>query len=146
MKRAFKYLFLWLTGGLIYIGIELLFRGYSHWTMFVLGGICFVCLGLINELIPWKMPLTKQMLIGTVIITYFEFITGCVVNIWLGWGIWDYSNIPGNIMGQICPIFSFLWFWISGAAILLDDWLRYWIFHEEKPYYTLFKKQIIKKE
>lgn len=137
MKQAIKYLFLWFTGGMIYIGIELLFRGYSHWTMFVLGGICFVCLGLINELLPWQMPLAKQMLIGTAIITYFEFTTGCVVNIWLGWRIWDYSNIPGNILGQICPIFSLLWFWISGAGILLDDWLRYLLFHEERPHYKI---------
>ena len=138
MKQIFKYLFLWLVGGGIYIGMELTFRGRSHWTMFLLGGVCFVCLGLINELIPWQVPLIKQMLIGTIIITYFEFITGCIVNIWLGWGIWDYSNIPGNILGQICPEFSFLWFWISGAGIVLDDWMRYWLFHEEKPHYTIF--------
>jgi uncharacterized membrane protein len=141
MKQTFKYLFLWLVGGAIYISMELAFRGRSHWTMFLLGGICFVCLGLINELIPWKMPLFKQMLIGMLIITYFEFLTGCVVNIWLGWGIWDYSNMPGNILGQICPVFSFLWFWISGAGIILDDWLRYWLFGEEWPHYTLFKKE-----
>jgi uncharacterized membrane protein len=105
--------------------------------MFLLGGLCFVCLGLINELIPWQMPFLKQMLIGMLIITYFEFITGCVLNIWLGWGIWDYSNIPGNILGQICPVFSFLWFWISGAGIILDDWLRYWLFGEDRPHYTI---------
>ena len=137
MKQAFKYSFLWLTGGLIYIGMELAFRGRSHWTMFLLGGVCFVVLGLINELIPWQMPLLKQMIIGMAIITYFEFLTGCVVNIWLGWGIWDYSRMPGNILGQICPLFTFLWFWISGAGIVLDDWLRYWLFGEERPHYRL---------
>ncbi|MDR1547876.1 MAG: putative ABC transporter permease [Hungatella sp.] len=126
-----------MVGGFIYISMELIFRGRSHWTMFLLGGLCFVCLGLINELIPWQMPLLKQMFIGMLIITYFEFITGCVVNIWLGWGIWDYSNIPGNILGQICPVFSFLWFWISGAGIILDDWLRYWLFGEDRPHYTI---------
>lgn len=118
--------------------IEILFRGWSHWSMFILGGICFVCLGLINELIPWYMPLWKQMLIGMVIITYSEFVTGCIVNLWLGWEIWNYSNMPGNILGQICPEFSFLWFWISGVGIVLDDWLRYWIFGEEQPRYKLY--------
>ena len=137
MKQAFKYLFLWLTGGLIYIGMELALRGRSHWTMFLLGGVCFVVLGLINELIPWQMPLLKQMILGMAIITYFEFLTGCVVNIWLDWGIWDYSRMPGNILGQICPLFTFLWFWISGAGIILDDWLRYWLFGEERPHYRL---------
>ena len=137
MKQAFKYLFLWLTGGLIYIGMELALRGRSHWTMFLLGGVCFVALGLINELVPWQMPLLKQMILGMAIITYFEFLTGCVVNIWLDWGIWDYSRMPGNILGQICPLFTFLWFWISGAGIILDDWLRYWLFGEECPHYRL---------
>ncbi len=137
MNQAFKYVFLWLVGGFIYIGMELASRGRSHWTMFLLGGVCFVCLGLINELIPWEMPLFKQMLIGMIIITYFELLTGCIVNIWLGWGIWDYSHMPGNFLGQICPLFTFLWFWISGAGIILDDWLRYWLFGEERPHYRL---------
>ena len=137
MNQAFKYAFLWLVGGFIYIGMELASRGRSHWTMFLLGGVCFVCLGLINELIPWEMPLFKQMLIGMIIITYFELLTGCIVNIWLGWGIWDYSHMPGNFLGQICPLFTFLWFWISGAGIILDDWLRYWLFGEERPHYRL---------
>lgn len=145
MNQAFKYVFLWFTGGIIYIGMELAFRSRSHWTMFLLGGICFVVLGLINELIPWQMPLFQQMIIGMIIITYFELLTGCIVNIWLGWGIWDYSHMPGNILGQICPEFSFLWFWISGAGIVLDDWLRYWLFGEYRPHYTFFKKSIIKK-
>ena len=35
-----KYLFLFDVGGLLYILIELAWRGWSHWTMFILGGIC----------------------------------------------------------------------------------------------------------
>jgi len=105
--------------------------------MFILGGVCFVCLGLINEWIPWQMPLWKQMFIGMIMITYFEFLTGCVVNIWLGWGVWDYSRMPGNILGQICPGFSFLWFWVSAAGIVLDDWLRCRLFGEEWPRYKV---------
>ena len=50
-----KYLFLFNVGGLLYILIELIWRGRSHWTMFLLGGICFVFLGLINEVLPWQM-------------------------------------------------------------------------------------------
>jgi len=137
MKQAFKYLFLWLVGGLIYIGMELVFRGRSHWTMLVLGGICFVILGLINQVIPWEMPLYQQILIGDLIVTVFEFITGCIVNIWLGWGIWDYSHLPGNIMGQICPLFCAIWLPVCLAGVVLDDWLRYWLFGEERPHYRI---------
>ena len=71
-----KYLFLFGVGGLLYILIELIWRGRSHWTMFLLGGICFVFLGLINEILPWQMPLWQQILIGAVGITTLEFLTG----------------------------------------------------------------------
>ena len=136
VKRSLsKYLFLLYIGGFFYILIEMLWRGRSHWTMFFLGGVCFIYLGLINEVIPWSMPLWKQVLIGTVGITALEFLTGYIVNIWLGWGVWDYGNMPGNIMGQICPQYMVLWIPVSLAGILLDDWIRYWFFDEEHPHY-----------
>lgn len=141
LKLIGKYLFLLVTGGIAYIGIEFLYRGHSHWTMFILGGLCFVCCGLINEIIPWDMVLSKQMLIGATIITTLEFITGYIVNIKLGWNVWDYSNLPLNICGQICPFFFVAWYYVGGLAIILDDWLRYWIFHEEKPHYKLISKE-----
>nr|DAP04620.1 MAG TPA: putative membrane protein [Herelleviridae sp.] len=106
--------------------------------MFILGGICFTCCGLLNEVLPWEMPLSDQMLSGATIITALEFLTGCIVNIWLKWDVWDYSNLPLNICGQVCLYFSIAWYYVSGAAIVLDDYLRYWLFHEEKPHYKLF--------
>jgi len=33
-----------------------------------------------------------------------------LVNMRLGWGVWDYSEMPGNVLGQICPTFSAIWF------------------------------------
>lgn len=140
-KLLLKYLFLLIVGGTTYVGIELLWRGYSHWSMFFLGGLCFICCGLLNEILPWDMVLSKQMLIGAIIITTLEFITGCIVNLKLGWNVWDYSNLPLNICGQVCPIFFIAWYYVSGLAIILDDWLRYWIFHEEKPHYKLLSKE-----
>lgn len=127
-----------LIGGIIYGALELICRGYTHWTMVILGGICFVAVGLLNEVIPWEMPLVVQMLCGCIIITALEFCCGCIVNIWLEWGVWDYSDEWGNLLGQICPKYSVLWYFISLAAILLDDWLRYWLFFERKPHYKFF--------
>ena len=139
MRQYLKEVFLAAAGGLLYIILELVWRGHSHWTMFILGGLCFALIGGINELIPWCMPLWKQALIGAVIITLLEFLTGCIVNLWLGWAVWDYSAMPLNLLGQICVPYILLWIPVSLAAIFLDDWLRYWMFGDERPHYCLWR-------
>ena len=139
MRQYLKELFLAAAGGLLYIILELVWRGHSHWTMFALGGLCFALIGLINELIPWCMPLWKQALIGAAIITGLEFLTGCIVNLGLGWHVWDYSGMPLNLLGQICILYILLWIPVSIIAIILDDWLRYWMFDEDRPRYCLWR-------
>ena len=79
----------------------------------------------------------KSLLIGAGIVTILELIVGIVVNVWLGLEVWDYSNLPFNFMGQICLPFSFAWTLLSGVAIVVDDYLRYWLFGEEKPHYKI---------
>lgn len=137
VKLLLKYLFLYNVGGSLYVLIELLWRSRSHWTMFLLGGFCFICLGLINELLPWTTPFFSQVFLGACIVTVLEFLTGCIVNLWLKWNVWDYSNLPGNICGQICPQYFLLWMPVSAIGIVLDDHLRYWFCGEEKPRYIL---------
>lgn len=141
MIKIVRLLILWMIGGLLYVLCELVFRGRSHWTMFVLGGLCFLFIGEINEDIPWEMPILQQGLIGSMIITFLEFISGCVINLWLKMDVWNYSNLPFNILGQVCLLFSFIWFFISLVAIVLDDYIRYWLFDEEKPRYVLFRRK-----
>lgn len=138
MKKYIKSTILFLIGGALYVGIELLWRGRSHWTMFLLGGICFLYAGVQNEYTPWDRPLALQAVQVAVFITIMEFITGCLVNIALGWDVWDYSGIPGNLLGQVCVPFSLLWVPVGTAAIVLDDYLRYWLFREDQPKYKLF--------
>lgn len=141
MKGIAKGTALAVCGGCLYVILELLWRGRSHWSMFILGGVCFVLIGLLNEVIPRGMPLALQGLVGSVcIVTPLEFVTGCIVNLWLGWDVWDYSNLPFNVMGQICLPFTLLWVVVSAIAVVLDDWLRYIWFDEERPHYTLFKR------
>ena len=130
-----KYEFLFFVGATIYVIIEKLYRGYSHWTMFLLGGICFIALGLINEVMPWDMPLLLQMFIGGIIITVLELITGCIVNLWFGWNVWDYSELPFNLWGQISLFSSIVWVGLSLVGIVLDDFIRWKFFGEEKPHY-----------
>ena len=128
---------LFMTGGVLYFLFETLWRGYSHWTMFVLGGLCFVLVGGLNEFLPWKMPLLHQMLFGGLVITVGELLTGIVVNLWLGWNVWDYSLLPGNLWGQICPQYSLLWVLLSGPIIILDDILRWRWYRERMPSYQI---------
>lgn len=117
---------LFLIGGWIYTGMELIWRGRTHWSMFILGGLCFVLVGLINEHhYKWNQSLILQSIIGAVLITALEFMTGCIVNLWLKWNVWDYSNLPFNLLGQICLYFFLLWIPMSTLCIVLDDWIRY---------------------
>lgn len=105
--------------------------------MGVLGGACFVLIGLINEVFTWDTPLCLQGIIGSLIVTTLEFISGLILNVWLNLDIWDYSRVPFNVMGQICPRFTIGWFFIAIVAVIVDDWLRYRLFDEEKPHYRL---------
>lgn len=137
LKVCLKLLVLAVIGGAIYVGIEMLWRGHSHPSMFILGGLCFVSIGLINELFPWELGIVWQALIGGTMVTCLEFITGVIVNIWLKLGVWDYSGLPLNILGQVCLTFYFAWVGLSVVAIVFDDYLRYWFFGEEKPHYKI---------
>lgn len=135
LHKLEKVAILFVTGGFIYILVELLWRGYSHWSMFLMGGLCFVLIGLINEISPWAIPIWKQGFLASLIITIAELAAGYVLNIYLGWALWDYSDMPLNFMGQICPFFSAAWFFVGLAAVFVDDWIRYMLFHEEWPDY-----------
>lgn len=137
MKAMLKCAILALCGGGAYFVIEMIWRGHSHWTMAVLGGICFVLIGSINEFFPWEMPLVLQGLIGATVVTVLEFYAGVVLNLWLGLGIWDYSGLPLNLLGQICVMYSILWIPLAVVAVILDDWLRHRLFGEEWPTYHL---------
>lgn len=141
IKMILKYLFLMVIGGMVYYTIEILYRGHSHISMFILGGLCFILCGLENKIFSWELKIEYQMFISALIITVLEFITGYIVNIVMGLNVWDYSNMPFNIMGQICLPFTVIWYFLSIVAIVVDDYLRYFLFNEEKPrYYSIFCK------
>ena len=131
-----KYLFLFWFGGSTYVTFEVLWRGYSHWTMLLLAGFLFIISDLLNEIWSWSFSLRLQIIIATLIATLSELMTGLVVNVKLGWDIWDYSNVPFNFMGQICLPYTFLWAVLMTVAIVSGDIIRWKFFGEEKPHYT----------
>lgn len=127
------------VGGVVYVLIELLWRGRSHPSMFLVGGLCFVLVGGINDRFGWDMQLALQAAIGTAAIVAVELAAGCVLNLWLGLGVWDYSTLPLNLRGQICVPFLPLWAVLALVAIVLDDVLRWRWFGEERPRYRVGK-------
>lgn len=133
--ELFKQVVIFLMGGFIYGGIEILFRGYTHPSMFVTGGLCLVWVGGLNSFFRKQFTLPVQMLIGGLIITSAEFLCGLIVNIGFGMNVWDYSNMPFNIMGQVCLLFLFFWFLISFPAILIEDFIRRGMFGEKRKSY-----------
>ena len=140
-KSILKYFILGWFGGSTYCSLEVIFRGRSHWSMVALAFILFLLIGELNEILPWEMSLAKQGIIGACMVTVLEFITGCIINIWLGWNVWDYSNMPLNILGQVCLPFSLLWILLSIVCIIVDDYLRYLMFNEQMPHYYLFTQR-----
>ena len=139
MITLIKYPVLFVIGGTSYVFIEILWRGYTHITMFFLGGLCFILIGLINEnYFTGRLPILIQQIISCFIITLLELIFALIFNLWLGLNIWDYSSLRFNFMGQICLRYSIFWFFLSLPAIILDDYLRHKLFGEEKPRYRIF--------
>ena len=134
-KELLKCALLFLIGGALYYYIEILWRGHSHWTMAVVGGICFVVIGGLNNYIPWEMPMWEQGFVGALFVTGMELVVGVPLNLMMGLHIWDYSSLPFNLLGQICLPFTVLWFFLALLCIYVDDWMRYIMFHEDKPHY-----------
>ena len=103
-------------GSILYGLTEIMWRGWTHWTMLLCGGLCFTLMYLVSGS---ELSLFKKWLLSTCIITTVEFVAGCIVNLRLHWQIWDYSSMPFNLFGQICPQFILMWFALSipGTAL-----------------------------
>ena len=114
LKKVFFGLFLFLYGGTIYCLIEIAWRGRTHPTMFIVGGLAFLFLYNISMTLDIKSRLLRCAL-GAFGITLLELGSGIIINIYLGMGVWDYSSRPFNFLGQICLLYCFLWFLLSFA-------------------------------
>jgi len=138
MKRI---LMIWALLGAAYVALEVCFRGHSHPAMLIVGGLCGVLVGAINQ-IPrfYRAPVVLQAAIGAVIVLAVEFVSGCVLNLWMGLAVWNYSNQPGNVLGQICPAFGLLWFFIMPLAIWAEDTARWLIWAYECAVYGRYEK------
>ena len=99
---------LFCLGGGIYNLIEVVWRGYTHWSMFLVGGACFQIMGKIQNSEKFKHLLSKCALCSAAV-TGIEFVSGCVFNLGFKLNVWDYSQMPLNLMGQVCALYTVLW-------------------------------------
>ncbi len=132
LKKYLEYPSVFFAGGIIYMIMEIIWRGFTHWSMGLCGGLCFLEIYLIEKHLK-DIGLITKCILGSVFITGNEFITGCLVNILLGWNVWDYSNVPLNIVGQVCLLFSFLWFLLCFPAFFIAKKIQHF-YSKTTPY------------
>jgi uncharacterized membrane protein len=114
-KKIRCNILVFIIGGALYNVIEILWRGYTHWTMFIVGGACFSLIGRIHTICKKGLLIRCTLCAG--VITLIEYISGCLFNLRLKMNVWDYSGMILNIKGQVCLLYSVLWGLLSIAAI-----------------------------
>lgn len=124
MIKENKTVRIFCIGAATYSVIEVLWRGHTHWTMSLVGGTCFVCICGLSKRMQ-KSVMWKKCLAGTGVITAIEFVSGLIVNKKFHLGVWDYSSLPLNVLGQICLPYCALWFLLCIPAFWLSDYINY---------------------
>ena len=112
MERIKNFVLFFAIGAIGYALIELLWRQRTHWTMMLAGGICFVLFSVIAKRMKGANIFLKCA-VAAISVTAVEFVFGVIFNLFLKMDVWDYSEMPFNLMGQICPTFTLLWFALS---------------------------------
>jgi len=120
LKKHKCNLTLFSVGAIGYGLIELLWRGRTHWSMCLAGGISFLGISKISARLKNSCLFVKA-LASCGFITTIELLFGIVFNIILKRKVWDYSKMPLNIGGQICVLYSFFWLVLSFLFIPLSN-------------------------
>lgn len=123
LKKYKEFFIVFSVGALLYSIIEILFRGFTHWTMSLTGGTAFLMIHISNFRMKTKSLFVK-CLTGCAIITALEFIVGLIVNRKFHMNVWDYSGQKFNLLGQICPAFSAAWFCLTLPALYLSKTIK----------------------
>lgn len=134
---------LWTFGGTLYFLLEVAWKtatGHPErisWTMLVLAVVLCVPVERAGCQLPWDCPLWLQALACAALVTVTELAAGLVLNVWMGLGIWDYTDLPFNLLGQICPQYAVVWWGLCFIFIPVFDWLRYAVTGGNKPTYRI---------
>lgn len=134
---------LWTWGGTAYFLLEVLYKTVMgeperiSWTMLVLAMFLCVPVERCGAELPWEMPLWLQAAACAALVTGAELAAGLVLNVWLKLGVWDYSALPWNLWGQVCPQFAAAWWVLCMGFIPAYDWLRWQVHCGEQPRYCM---------
>lgn len=123
MKEIKRYAVFFIIGAIGYGIIEIWWRGFTHWSMLLAGGICFAMFSKIAEKLK-RVPLLIKVMIFAIAVTGIELLFGMIFNVLLKMNVWDYSGMDYNFKGQICLTFSALWGCLGMIAIPLADFLN----------------------
>lgn len=138
MSHIQAHVIMFFLGGFFYCIIELIARGRTHISMFAAGGICFLLIGGIRIILGDSIALFSQMFLSSLLITLIELCVGILVNRKLGLNVWDYSHEQYNLLGQICLLYSNIWFLISAPIIVFYDLLKCLLLDVPFPHYRIF--------
>ncbi|MBS5481407.1 MAG: putative ABC transporter permease [Acutalibacteraceae bacterium] len=122
-------------GGLAYNAIEILWRGYTHWSMFIVGGACFQIIGRVQSAFR-HVSLFRRCVLCSAAITAVEFASGCLFNLHMKLNVWDYSKMFGNLYGQVCLLYSVLWGGLSVIAMPLHTYCYRFLERAGKPHHA----------
>lgn len=134
---------LWFFGGTLYFLLEVIFKSVTghperiSWTMLVVAILLTIPVERAGEQLTWEVPLWLQALVCAALVTAVELAAGCVINLWLDLDVWDYTAMPGNLWGQICPQYSAIWWVLCLVFIPMFDWLRWAVEGGVRPRYTI---------
>ncbi len=122
--RKFKNNAVFFTiGGVGYGIIELMWRGRTHWSMIIAGGLCFIIFSRVAEKYK-EWPLLYKAILCALGVTAVELVFGVVFNIIFKMDVWDYSRVPFNFLGQICLLYTVIWGLFALLFVPLADVLN----------------------
>lgn len=122
-----EFLHIYAFGCTGYMFIEILWRGHTHWSMGVVGGICFVAMYII-DIVKKEAHILLKAFYSAICVTAVELLSGLIINKLFGLAVWDYSNMKFNLLGQISLLYSILWFFLCIPALIMCRILRHRVF------------------
>lgn len=148
LKRIIECLLVFISVGTLYFIIECIYKQeMSHWTMFCLAGFVGVIGMLLNDRFTYEMDFLLQVFICTFVTTVLEYIVGIIWN--TDYSIWCYLNLPYNLDGQICLLFSCIWAILFTICIPILDYVEWKVFKykaDTPPYYKICGRTVFRFE